>query len=67
MQCQTKNVIGLHRAVRIGIGAVMVVAGWLLLPDQVAGYPLAAVGAMALTTGLVGFCPACRLMSRNRS
>jgi hypothetical protein len=55
------NESGADRAVRVfaGIAAVFVaVLGLGLLKGEPAGIVVAAVGAVSLVTGLIGFCPA---------
>ena len=65
MLCKTKNVTGWHRILRIAGGAALAAAGWLLFREEFAGYVLMVVGAMAMLTGLAGFCPACCMVSRD--
>lgn len=43
----------------------MAAAGWLLFREEFAGYVLMVVGAMAMMTGLAGFCPACCMVGRD--
>jgi hypothetical protein len=45
------------RAVRMLAGIVLVVAGWMLALNTL-GVALFAIGAIALGTGIVGWCPA---------
>jgi DUF2892 family protein len=45
------------RAVRMLAGIVLVVAGWMLALNAL-GVALFAMGAIALGTGIVGWCPA---------
>ena len=45
------------RAVRMLVGIVLVVAGWMLALNAL-GVALFVVGAIALGTGIVGWCPA---------
>lgn len=62
MSCNLGN---LERGIRIVLGAVLVAAGYL------ADLPMAAViltylvGAVALVTGVAGFCPAWKLLGIN--
>ncbi len=54
----SRNVGGIDRAVRIVVGAILLAAG-LYLASTGGRYavPAAAIGAIVLITGLVGFCP----------
>ena len=45
------------RSTRIFAGIVLVVAGWMLALNTL-GVALFAIGAVALGTGIVGWCPA---------
>ncbi len=56
-----QNVGPAQRVVRIVAGGMMVAGGVLMLQGQTVGYILAAMGAMGLLTGLMGYCPACAL------
>lgn len=67
MLCNPKNVTGWHRILRIAGGAALAAAGWLMFRDEIVGYVLMAVGAVALMTGLAGYCPACSLVCRNHA
>lgn len=61
----TCNVGGTERGIRIVIGIVLIAVGALAgLPD--AGmYAAYVVGAVALVTGAVGYCPAWQLFGLN--
>lgn len=53
------------RAVRMVLGVVVLVVAWFALglgSGAVLGIVAAVVGAVLLVTGLVGFCPAYRLL-----
>jgi len=59
------NENGVDRALRLVLGVVLLVASymWLGVADgQITGIIAAIVGAVFLITGLVGFCPAYRLV-----
>jgi DUF2892 family protein len=45
------------RAVRMLVGLVLVAAGWTLASNAL-GVALFAIGAIALGTGILGWCPA---------
>ena len=57
-----RNVGPMQRVFRIVMGAMMIAGGVLLFKGQAVGYVLAAMGAMGLMTGLVGYCPACAMV-----
>ncbi|MBW8886845.1 MAG: DUF2892 domain-containing protein [Fibrobacteres bacterium] len=59
-----KNVPGVERGIRITLGLAMLVSGLWALKGSPAGYALAAMGAVALLTGFVGFCPMCAMAGR---
>jgi hypothetical protein len=65
--CKTKNVTGWHRILRVVGGASLAIVGWQMFREESLGYVLMAVGAMALMTGLVGFCPACCMVGRDHT
>ncbi len=54
----SRNVGGIDRVVRVALGAALLAAGFFLLAaDRAHGWTLAAVGALALASGVLGFCP----------
>jgi len=59
-----KNVPAVERVLRILAGAMMIAAGLLLLPGQILGYMVAAMGVMAALTGFIGYCPVCTIAGR---
>lgn len=62
MQC---NVGGAERTIRIVVGIVLIAIG-LLYPLSTLWQTVAfVVGAIALVTGLIRFCPASALLGRN--
>jgi Inner membrane protein YgaP-like, transmembrane domain len=63
----TKNLPGWERALRVAMGLMMIVGGLMFLKGQVAGYVIAAAGAMAGITGFIGFCPMCAMVGRKLS
>jgi len=63
----TKNVPGWERALRVLMGAMMIGGGLMFFKGQVAGYAIAAAGAMAALTGFIGFCPMCAMVGRKLS
>ncbi|WP_447974322.1 YgaP family membrane protein [Nitrospira sp. Kam-Ns4a] len=59
------NLGGVERAIRIALGAGLIVLGYAAgLPGWAAGVAYV-VGAVALVTGAVGFCPAWKLFGIN--
>jgi hypothetical protein len=59
-----KNIPGWERVLRLLAAAMMIAAGLVLLPGQMMGYLLAAMGAMAALTGFIGYCPVCSIAGR---
>ena len=57
-----QNVGTAQRLIRIVAGGLMVAGGVLMFQGQTAGYVLAAMGAMGLLTGVMGYCPACAMI-----
>ena len=57
-----RNVGTMQRVIRIVAGALLIGGGVLSFNGQAAGYALAAMGAMGLLTGLMGYCPACAMV-----
>lgn len=59
------NENGIDRALRLVLGVVLLVASFMWLgagAGSITGIIAAIIGAVLLITGLVGFCPAYRLM-----
>jgi hypothetical protein len=59
-----KNIGGLEQGARVAAGIAMIAGGLIWLPGSMPGYAVAASGAVAILTGLFGFCPACALVGR---
>ncbi|WP_213288077.1 DUF2892 domain-containing protein [Bradyrhizobium sp. sGM-13] len=59
-----KNLPGWERAMRTIGGVVMIAYGFLGMPGTMAGYLIAATGAVAIATGFFGFCPMCAMVGR---
>lgn len=59
-----KNVPGWERALRIVMGVALFAAAVAYFGSTAMGWVVGVAGAMALMTGLVGFCPACALVGR---
>jgi hypothetical protein len=59
-----KNVPAWERVVRVVAGLAMIGCGLLGLKGSAIGYLIAAVGAVTLLTGFVGFCPMCAMGGR---
>ena len=59
-----KNLPGWERAMRTIGGVVMIAYGLLGMPGMMAGYLIAATGAVAMATGFFGFCPMCAVVGR---
>jgi len=60
-----KNIGGLHQAVRIALGAAVVVAAFIYLAGATA-WLVALGGAGFALTGLVGYCPMCAVAGIGR-
>lgn len=58
-----KNIYRWEQWLRVVAGVAMGIAG-VTLTGGVAGYGLAAAGAMLAVTGIVGWCPACATVGR---
>ena len=59
-----KNVPGWERAVRAAMGVGLLAASIAYFGSTVIGWAAGLAGAMATTTGLIGFCPACAMVGR---
>jgi Protein of unknown function (DUF2892) len=46
------------------LGLMLGVAGAVIFGNSASGWVLLALGAVALSTGLIGFCPLCALVGR---
>lgn len=57
-----RNLGLVQRVIRVGAGGLVVAGGVLMFRGQAIGYALAALGAMGLLTGLMGYCPACAMI-----
>lgn len=60
-----KNIGGMHQAVRIAVGAAVVVAAFVYLAGATA-WLVALGGAGFALTGLVGYCPICAMAGIGR-
>ena len=61
----TCNVGGAERGIRIVVGIVLIAAGALAGLPEAGMYAAYVVGAVALVTGAVGYCPAWTLLRIN--
>ena len=61
----TCNVGGAERGIRIVVGIVLIAAGALAGRPEAGMYAAYGVGAVALVTGAVGYCPAWTLLGIN--
>ncbi len=60
-----KNVPNWERAIRIGLGIVLIAIAILQQPFGIIGAILLIMGGIsAIATGFVGWCPACALVGR---
>jgi hypothetical protein len=59
-----KNVPGWERAVRGAMGVGLVVAAVAHFGSTPMGWGVGTMGAMAVMSGLLGFCPACAMVGR---
>ncbi len=59
-----QNVGGVERVMRIAAGGMMIAGGVLAFRGLPLGFGVIAAGAMAMMTGLVGYCPMCALVGR---
>lgn len=62
-----RNLGNLERAIRIAIGIVLVWIGYTLAVPAWGAMAVYVVGAIALLTGAIGFCPAWKLFGINTS
>jgi hypothetical protein len=61
----TCNVGGMERGIRIVVGIALIAAGALAGLPEAGMYAAYVVGAVALVTGAVGYCPAWQLLGIN--
>ena len=61
----TCNVGGTERGIRIVVGIALIAAGALAGLPEAGMYAAYVVGAVALVTGAIGFCPAWMLLGIN--
>jgi hypothetical protein len=59
-----KNVPGWERAFRVVMGVGLLVAALLHFGSTPMGWLAGGAGAMAMMSGLMGFCPPCALVGR---
>ena len=59
-----RNLPNRERALRVGLGLALVVAGLGVLHATWLGIGLAAVAVVPIATGVVGFCPGCAAVGR---
>ncbi len=59
-----KNVPGWERAVRVAMGVGLLAASLAYFGSTIGGWVAGLAGAMAVMTGLVGYCPACAMIGR---
>ena len=52
----------MRRVIRIVAGTLLIAGGVLSFHGEAVGYVVAAMGAMGLLTGLMGYCPACAMV-----
>lgn len=61
----TCNVGGIERTIRIGLGLALIAIGYLAGLPTTGAIATYLIGAIALITGAVGFCPAWKLFGVN--
>ncbi|WP_400765454.1 DUF2892 domain-containing protein [Methylosinus sporium] len=59
-----KNVPGWERVVRVAMGAGLLAASVAYFGPTPTGWGIGAMGLIAATSGLLGFCPACAMVGR---
>ncbi|MFT3811278.1 MAG: DUF2892 domain-containing protein [Micropepsaceae bacterium] len=59
-----RNLPAWERRARTIAGLAMVAGGLIAFPADPVGYIIAAAGAGAVLSGLMGYCPACAVMGR---
>lgn len=59
-----KNIYRWEQWARVGLGVTAVIGGLYFVPVSVFGYAALGVGVVMVTTGLLGWCPACALVGR---
>lgn len=61
----TCNLGGIERTIRVVLGIVLIAVGYRVVMPEGAAIAVYLVGAIALITGLAGFCPAWKLFGLN--
>lgn len=61
----TRNVGGIERPIRIGLGVVLLLVGVFADLPTWGTAVVSLVGVVALVTGVIGFCPASKLLGIN--
>ena len=59
-----KNLPTWERTLRVTSGLAMVVGGLVGLHATLLGIGVAALGAVPIVTGIIGYCPACGIVGR---
>lgn len=59
------NLGGIERAIRLVLGIALIAVGYFVAIPQSAAVAAYLVGAIALVTGIAGFCPAWKLFGIN--
>jgi hypothetical protein len=59
------NLSTLDRFLRVGVGLLMLAAGWSGLASGVGRIGLEVFGWVPLATGVIGWCPICSLLGIN--
>ena len=59
-----KNLYAWEQLLRVAVGVAVIGYGLIAMPGSLAGYNLAAVGAVFGLTGVFGFCPMCAMAGR---
>lgn len=62
-----KNVPGPERVVRVIMGVGLLVLSLVWFGSTATGWVAGLIGAMAVMSGLLGFCPACAMVGRRLS
>ncbi|HEV8540056.1 MAG TPA: DUF2892 domain-containing protein [Nitrospiraceae bacterium] len=61
----TSNLGGIERSIRIVLGIILMAVGYFTAIPEGAAIAAYLVGAIALVTGVAGFCPAWKLFGLN--
>lgn len=59
-----QNLPNWERAMRVGMGLVLIAIAIVYLGKTAMGFGAGAMGVMAAMSGMMGFCPACALAGR---